>query len=219
VSSGSDRTWRSPRAWTALGLTLVVAVAIDLVSKELAFRHIAPFPVEVRRAEVLEAGPRLDGLIPRHDPMVVIPGLLEFSLVLNPGAVFGIGAGQRWFFIVFTAAALGFGLWMFARWTAPRDRLAHVALGLVLGGGLGNLYDRLVFGCVRDFLHPLPGAVWPFGLRWPGGGREIWPYVSNLADLFLLIGIAMLMWHIWRSGRDEAADGRGSGSPEGDSAA
>lgn len=203
--TSAERTvpsFRHPGAWAALGITTVLAVVIDLVSKWLAFRHIADAPVVVSRAEVLAARGRLDGLIPPHEPVVVVPSVLNFSLVLNPGAVFGMGAGQRWFFIIFTGVAIGFGLWMFARWTTPRDRLAHVALGLVLGGGLGNLYDRLVFGCVRDFLHPLPGVVWPFGVRWPGGGREIWPYVSNLADLFLLIGIAMLMWHIWRAGRE-----------------
>ena len=74
-----------------------------------------------------------------------------------------------------------------------------MAIGLLIGGGLGNLYDRLKFACVRDFLHPLPRVRLPFGLTWPDGSTGIWPYVSNIADLFLLIGIGMLMWHIWRT--------------------
>jgi signal peptidase II len=142
------------------------------------------------------------GIIPRHAPVTVVPRALEFQLVLNPGAVFGIGPGQRFFFIGFTVLALVFGVLMFARWTGPRDHFAHVAIGLLIGGGLGNLYDRLQFACVRDFLHPLPGLTWPGGMTIMGN-REVWPYVSNLADLFLLIGILMLLIHLWK--RDKAA--------------
>jgi len=120
--------------------------------------------------------------------------------VLNPGAVFGIGPGRRWLFIGFTLIALGFSLWMFGRLTRARDRVAHVGLGLLISGGLGNLYDRVVFGCVRDFIHPLPGVLLPFGWRLPSGERELWPYVSNVADLLLLVGIGMLLVTFWKKG-------------------
>jgi hypothetical protein len=44
----------------------------------------------------------------------------------------------------------------------------------------------------------------PFGWRMPlTGGTEIWPYVSNIADLWLLVGIGMLMWYLWRAGKAE----------------
>lgn len=200
---------RCGRAWTVLLLTTLLALAADLGSKWLAFRTVAGVPVEVRREEVMAvaaADPRAVGsLIPPHPPVVVVPHLLEFTLVLNPGAVFGMGPGQRWFFIGFTAVALAFGFWMFAKWTRPRDHAAHVGIGLLIGGGLGNLYDRLVHGVVRDFLHPLPGVKWPFGLRPLGGNGEIWPYVSNVADAFLLIGIAILLVYLWRRERSERA--------------
>ena len=78
------------------------------------------------------------------------------------------------------------------------DEVAHVALALLIAGGLGNLYDRVLFACVRDFIHPLPGVTLPFGIRWPGGSREVWPYVSNVADLFLLLGIGALLVYSWR---------------------
>ncbi|MBL0922731.1 MAG: signal peptidase II, partial [Phycisphaerales bacterium] len=120
-----------------------------------------------------------------------IPHVLDFRLVLNPGATFGVGAGRRGLFIAFTGAALAFGMWMFSRWTRRNDVVAHAAIGLVLSGGLGNLYDRLVFGCVRDFLHPLPTLFWP-------GGKPVWPYVSNVADALLLVGVCVLMVHLWR---------------------
>jgi len=191
---------RSPRAWAVLIAVVLACLAADLVSKRVAFQRIADYPVDVTRADVLAAGPqRLNTLVPHHKPVVVVPHVLELKLVLNAGAVFGAGQGRRWFFIAFTVAALGFALVLFARWSTARDWVSHVAIGLIISGGIGNLYDRLRFACVRDFLHPLPTANLPFGLTWPGGDRALWPYVSNVADAFLLIGIALLMWRLWRS--------------------
>lgn len=190
-------------------LACVLSIAIDLGSKEWAFHSVADAPVPVIREEVLRVKREIDPraisqeLIPRHTPKVIIPELLNFQLVLNPGAVFGSGPGQRGFFIGFTVLALGFAIMMFARWTSRADHFAHVAIGLLIGGGIGNLYDRLVHACVRDFIHPLPGWLWPNGWA-PLGSREIWPYVSNLADLFLLIGILMLLVHLWK--RDRAME-------------
>lgn len=209
VNSPSSAAWRSPSAWAWMLSVCVLAIVIDLGSKHLAFGRVADVPVEVTREQVLAVIREKDAraispeLVPQHDPVVVVPEVLHFTLVLNPGAVFGIGPGQRMFFVGFTVLALGFGLLMFARWTGPRDHFAHAAIGLLIGGGLGNLYDRLQYACVRDFLHPLPGWRWPFGLSLLGG-REVWPYVSNLADLFLLVGIAMLLAHLWK--RDRAED-------------
>lgn len=187
----------SRRAWIVFLATAVVGLIVDLWSKAAAFRHIAETPVILRREDVV-GSTTLGRLIPPHDPIVVIPNLLELTLVLNPGAVFGIGAGKRWFFVVFTLAAVGLATWLFAKKTLAKDTWAHVAFALVVAGGLGNLYDRVVFACVRDFLHPLPGVRLPFGLRWPNGSPEVWPYVSNIADAFLLVGIGLLVIYSWR---------------------
>ncbi len=201
--------WRSRAAWVWLIIACVLALGSDLASKEIAFRTIAGAPVAVDREEVLRVKRDIDPraitqeLIPRHTPVTVIPSVLDFQLVLNPGAVFGSGAGNRGFFIGFTVVALGFALAMFAKWTLPHDRWAHAGIGLLVGGGLGNLYDRLFHACVRDFIHPLPGVKWPFGWSFRGTD-EIWPYVSNLADLYLLIGIGILLVHLWRRDQAEA---------------
>lgn len=196
---GGHAAWRSRRAWIVLVLATLIGVALDLGSKELAFARIAGAPVEVRRDEVLALPPdAISSLIPRHRAIVVVPSVLEFKLVLNPGAVFGMGPGKQGFFVVFTLVALGFGLYMFSAWTRAREHAAHVFIALVLAGGLGNLYDRMFFGCVRDFLHPLPGVMIPFGLSWPGGERQLWPYVSNVADALLLVGIGSLLIVMWR---------------------
>ncbi len=200
---------RDPRSWATLLITAAAGCGLDLVSKSLAFARIADVPVVIERADVVRVGPgRLGALIPRHQPVVVLDGILEFTLVLNPGAVFGIGAGKRWFFIIFTGAAIVFALALFIKWTTARQRWTHFAIGLVLAGGLGNLYDRVVFGCVRDFLHPLPAMVLPFGWSWPWGGREVWPYVSNVADALLIVGIAIMIGHALRHGDSGSARGR-----------
>lgn len=187
----------SPRAWIVFLATAVAGLIIDLWSKAAAFRHIAETPVILRREDVV-GSQAIGRLIPPHDPIVVVPSLLELTLVLNPGAVFGIGAGKRWFFVVFTLVAVALATWLFARKTLAKEVWAHTAFALVVAGGLGNLYDRVVFACVRDFLHPLPGVRLPFGLRWPNGSPELWPYVSNVADAFLLVGIGLLVIYSWR---------------------
>lgn len=184
------------RAWALLTIVTALGLLTDLASKSLAFAHVVGLPVGIDRDAVLGAQ-RLDLLIPTHKPVVVIPNLLELTLVLNPGAVFGVGAGRRWFFVGFTVLALAFATLIFGLWTRARDQWAHVAIGLIAAGGLGNLYDRLRFACVRDFIHPLPGLKLPFGIKWPGGSDEVWPYVSNVADLYLIIGIAILLLLNW----------------------
>jgi len=190
--SSLQPTWRSGRAWALLLVVTALGLFADLATKEWAFNRVAGSPVVIDRAEVLRTGNPSDQ-IPLHNPVVVVPKVLEFTLVANRGAVFGLGAGQRGFFIVFTVIALVLGTALFCFWTKPREYVAHVAIALLLSGGIGNLYDRWFFACVRDFIHPLPRVNLPFGWSFPWGGRQVWPYVSNVADLFLIIGIGILV--------------------------
>jgi signal peptidase II len=192
---------RSRSAWLVLLLTIALGLGADLATKYIAFAQIAPNPVTLDKQQierVIATDVRtLQALIPQHEPVTVIENVLDFQLVLNAGAVFGTGQGKRGFFIGFTIVALVFALYLFARHTSPRERVAHIAVGLVIAGGLGNLYDRLKYACVRDFIHPLPGVEWPFVETFLGR-REIWPYVSNVADALLLIGIFALVVKLWR---------------------
>jgi len=192
------KSTRSVRAWAVLVLTSLIGLGVDLWTKSFAFAHVSDQAVVVRRSDVISSGSDLWRLIPPHEPSTVLDRVLEFTLVLNPGAVFGIGAGQRWFFVFFTVIAVLIALVLFVRWTHAKDWIAHAGFGLIIAGGAGNLYDRLVFACVRDFIHPFPSVHLPFGLSWPGGNSELWPYVSNVADAFLIVGIGMLMIHAWR---------------------
>lgn len=193
----SPRAFHSPTAWLLLLLVLGIGLGADLVSKSLTFQRVTGTPVQLDREQLL--GDSNYNPIPRHESVPVLPwNLLHLQLVINRGAVFGMGADKRIFFIVFTFAALFAGLYVFGRYTQKRHRLAHLALGLILAGGLGNLYDRILFGVVRDFLHMLPNWHLPFGKRWPGGSPDLFPWVFNIADVMLLAGIGLLMIHINR---------------------
>ena len=91
-------------------------------------------------------------------------------------------------------------------WRSRRDAwLLLVGLALVLGGALGNLYDRVVFGVVRDMLHLFPGVRLPYGWEWPGGGTTLYPWIFNLADVFLLAGVAVITLPSMDSRRVDAA--------------
>ena len=190
--------YRSARAWLVLLTVLTVGLSVDLGLKRWSFENIANQPVVLDRQQLLN---NPYWRIPRHEPVTVVPRVLELHLVENRGAVFGIGADQRIFFIVFTICALIAALVVFARWTTSRSRMAHVALGLILAGGIGNLYDRVLFSVVRDFVHLLPGWTLPFDWRWRGQSNEIFPWVFNVADVMLFAGMGLLMLHMNRRDR------------------
>ena len=195
------RAFRSPLAWLFLLGILSAGLTFDLVSKSWTFEHVARRPVQLDRKRLL-AEPDYNP-IPSHSGIRILPwGLLELQLVFNRGAVFGIGPNKRFFFIGFTVAALAVGLFVFGRLTSSRHWLAHLAIGLVLAGGIGNLHDRIVYGVVRDFLHMLPGYRLPFGATWPGGSPELFPWVFNVADAMLLAGMGLLLLHMSRLERN-----------------
>ncbi len=189
------RAFRSARAWLVLLTVLAIGLSVDLGLKRLSFEKLAKEPVILDREQLLHDP---YWRIPHHEPFTVIPRVLELHLVENRGAVFGIGVDQRIFFIVFTIGALMAAVVVFARWTTNKSHMAHLGLGLILAGGIGNLYDRVQFGVVRDFVHLFPGWALPFGWRWPGESNDVFPWVFNLADVMLLVGMGMLMLHLNR---------------------
>ncbi|MEM1097604.1 MAG: signal peptidase II [Planctomycetota bacterium] len=208
---------RCRRAWLCFIAVFVLLLGVDLVSKYVAFAWVGDRPVTLVRdwdafeAYRVEDPPTQDLVIVSSDPFgeliqtpgrVVVPSVLNLKLHTNTGAVFGLGAGKRWVFVSVSVVAVFVLAWLF--WFSPRGAwIYHVALALVLAGALGNLYDRVIYGAVRDMLHMLPGVDLPFGLRWPGqqgmpGSSEVWPWVFNVADVSLLAGVAGVMIETWR---------------------
>jgi signal peptidase II len=175
---------------------------LDLWSKEWAFRTVAPQPV-VLIYEQVSGNPGYS--LPWHPGVTAIaPDLLDFHLVLNHGAVFGIGQGRGPIFIAFTVLAVCTALWVFGKHTSSRSHLSHIGLALVLAGGIGNMYDRIAVGAVRDFLHLFPHRELPWGLHWPGGSNEWFPWVFNIADSELIAGMFILMLAIHLNERRQA---------------
>ena len=176
---------------------MIVGLSVDLSTKSCAFDSVADQPVVLDRSQLL-SNPHWSP-IPPHDGVVVIPGrILNLRLVLNDGAVFGIGSQQRGFFILFTIAALAIAGWIFSKHTDALHTISHVAIGCILGGGLGNLFDRLFIGRVRDFMHLFPDRHLPFDWSWPGGNTELFPWIFNSGDVLLLSGMGLLMIYFWK---------------------
>jgi len=121
-------------------------------------------------------------------------GPVSFQLVLNPGFAFGLGAGTVEYVEIFGAAAVTlFVLWRFRSATA--SRLGAVSLGLILGGALSNLADRVLrnnHGAVIDFIHI---GFWP---------------TFNLADSAITLGAILLAIELMRRSGDRSTPASGA---------
>lgn len=125
----------------------------------------------------------------------VFPELFNLTHLRNPGAAFGLLSNHDspWmaaFLIAFSVAALALVATLL--WRGPA-RLAGVGLGLVLGGALGNLFDRLRAGSVMDFLDFHLGSY-----HWPA---------FNLADSAIVVGAAALAAEVLRGRRGALREG------------
>lgn len=195
LSLRAGRSLPAVTCFVAIALSLLIA---DLALKYWAFRHVAGEPIELRGVEDVHAA------IPWHEPIVVVPKILSLQLTVNTGAVFGLGKGAIGFFVVVSVIATVAISVLFAR-SAARAWLHHVALAMILSGALGNLYDRVFYNAVRDMLHLFPGVYLPGGLAWPGGAREVYPWIFNIADVALVVGVLLLITLMWRDDRQTPA--------------
>ena len=120
----------------------------------------------------------------------VVTPFFNLVLVFNSGAAFSFladaGGWQKWFFVVL---ALGISLWLLSLLRRhAQERLLPAALSLILGGAIGNVVDRLRFDAVVDFLDfHLAGYHWP---------------AFNVADSAITVGVALMLWHQFRFGKD-----------------
>jgi signal peptidase II len=125
-----------------------------------------------------------------HDrpPVELIPGILELRFTTNPGGAFGIFGDLSWLFVLISVVVVG--AIVFASRNLP-STISAVGLGLVLGGAIGNLTDRLLRGPA------LGGEVVDFI------DLQVWP-VFNLADTGIVVGAALLLLSGLRRERREA---------------
>lgn len=117
----------------------------------------------------------------RHAELAITP-FLNFTLVYNSGAAFGFlsdaGGWQNRFFVGVALIACAVIIYMVRR-LGPRERLVAVAFMLILGGAVGNVIDRLVYGFVIDFIDVYYGT-W----HWPA---------FNVADSAITVGAVLLV--------------------------
>ncbi|HEX4333665.1 MAG TPA: signal peptidase II [Usitatibacter sp.] len=163
---------RAPR-WSLWLVVSAVVVAADLATKAWVSRVFAP-------GEVLE-----------------VTSFFNLVLTHNTGAAFsflaGAGGWQRWFF---TAIAVAISAAIVVLLPRQRDPWMAAALALVLGGALGNLYDRLTLGRVVDFVQLHAG-----GYYWPA---------FNVADSAITVGVLLLVWDSLRGRRVQTTQGERS---------
>ena len=129
----------------------------------------------------------------REEPFVLIKGILRFTYVENDGAAFGSFGDQRWVFMTVSTVgiiALLIYLWKFR----PDSKLACAAISMIIGGGIGNMVDRVLYkgtlpttagkNVVIDFID---FCAFP----------ELWRWVFNIADSAVCVGTFMLsLWLI-----------------------
>lgn len=126
------------------------------------------------------------GLLFPGESRTVIEGVLDLTLVHNPGAVFGILRGANSFFIIFSAAFV-FLVFFYLREFEKKFPGSSLPAGLMAGGAAGNLVDRVRLGYVVDFID-----------------FKIWP-VFNIADAAITAGVIILLFSAVRTGKQKKA--------------
>lgn len=159
-------------------LVVILVVAVDQATKAAAI-------------EVLEDGPK-----------TLLPGIMNLIHVENTGAAFSLGQGGGVFFVI--AAVCFFVASTYFVWSEPDLPFGVVvSIGLVAGGGLGNMIDRLMNGSVTDFLAT---AFMDFP-------------VFNVADMCVTVGIvcAVVGYWLWDSRKDQGEGPVGGMARDGES--
>jgi len=127
--------------------------------------------------------------------ILVLPPLLNLTWVENRGVSFGLfGDGSaRWFLSAFSIVVAGILGW----WALKADRrLLITAIGLVMGGAIGNVIDRIRFGYVVDFLD-VSGPHFFLGAT-----KINFPWIFNVADSAICIGVVLLILDSVRAERE-----------------
>lgn len=137
-------------------LITVGVVVLDQITKWLAVEYLIPI-----------------GTVP------IIKDALHLTYVENPGAAFGMMQNSRWIFLLVSTVAI-IAIIIYLIKFAPKNKLALLSLAFILGGGIGNMIDRVALGYVVDFID----------------FRLINFAVFNVADSFVCVGAALLIIYV-----------------------
>ena len=173
--------------WLTITLSIMFGiVALDQISKLLVVAFMLP-----------------------GESVELIPGVLKFTYVRNPGMAFGWLSDHRWVFMVFSV--IGIGLLAFYLFRYVKSPLGRIGLSLIVGGGIGNMIDRIAYGFVVDFIDFC--------------AFDFWKWVFNIADSAVCVGAALFIIQLIRetvaeykkskngSKKEEKNQGEADGAP------
>ncbi len=141
--------------WTELVLAFATVIAVDRLTKWIALGSLAP----------LKSIP-------------IIDGLLQLTLTVNTGAAFSILTGKNTFLILISVMVIFFIIYCYFK--LPATRVTSIAVGLILGGAIGNLIDRFIYRGIVDFID-----------------FRIFP-IFNVADMAITTGVVLLLgYYVW----------------------
>lgn len=140
--------------YIVFGLSLLVA-ALDYLIKILVMNNLKPV-----------------------GSLTVIPGLFSLTYVENRGAAFGMLSNARWVFILFTILVIIALIYVVIK-KRIESKLFNAAVILIIGGGIGNLIDRIFYGYVVDYL-----------------SVSFFPPVCNFADYCVTVGAALMVIYL-----------------------
>ena len=138
--------------WLAI---IAVVIFLDQLTKSLTVLHLKPIPTQP-----------------------IIEDVIHLTYVENKGAAFGMLANNRWVFMIVSSVAI-VALLVYLIWKKPQNKWECVSLAFIIGGGIGNMIDRIALGYVVDMID----------------FRLINFAVFNVADSFVCVGAGILM--IW----------------------
>lgn len=133
-----------------------------------------------------------DHFLQYHQPVDVMP-MFNLTLMYNKGAAFSFlanaGGWQRWFFLILTSAVSVF-IYLWINKLKTHQVLQYSALALILGGAIGNLIDRAIYGHVIDFLD-----VYFQQHHWPA---------FNIADSAITVGAILLIYDTLKNPHEDS---------------
>ena len=115
----------------------------------------------------------------------LIKNVLHITYITNKGAAFGSFSDARWLFMTLSSLLIVFLCVLLVTWE-DRNTLFYVSVSMVLGGGIGNMIDRIFYGEVVDFID---FCAFP----------KLWQWIFNGADSFVCVGVGLLIIYYVRS--------------------
>ena len=122
-----------------------------------------------------------------NESVMIIKNFFNITYVRNTGAAFSIFS-ENTFLVMVISFMIIMGIILYIRKNKPSNKIEKISYSLILGGAIGNFIDRVIYGYVRDFIE-----IDIFGWDYP---------IFNLADVFVVVGVILLVIATWRGRND-----------------